>query len=688
MRLGSFLAELKRRKVYRVAVAYAVGGWLLIQIATQTFPLFDVPNWATRLVVLVLVLGFPIALIIVWAFELTPEGFKRTDEIADESVPRETGYKFRIIFGLLAALAVGLLLFQLYRLTAPTADPPVLPSASSADPAVIPEKSIAVLPFDNFSEDDRGFWFGDAVQEEVLIDLAKIADLKVISRTSVMHYRTQVKRNLREIAKDLGVTHVVEGSVTRVGERVRVSAQLIDAATDRHVWAERYERDSKDVFALQSEIAKKIADQLHATITASERRAIDKTRTNDLTAYDLYCRAEALWDNASDPMHGGERLFEAARLLEQAVVRDPKFLLPWCLLAKTHGAIYAQHDHTAPRLEAATAAVEKALQLEPRAGEAHLALACYHYYCFRDYDAARRELALARPLLPNDAELLQYSGLIDRREGRWVEATQSLEQALGLDPRNLFLIQQLALTYMPQRRYGDEARLWDRLLTITPGDPLTRISRALVELHARADIRPYQSTRAALLDVGATNIADLDSPNYALCERSPDGLSRALTNYPAEGISSDGVLWPRAYWEGAIALTRNDPAAARSAFTAARADVARTLKEQPDFPAAISLLGIIDAGLGRRDGAIQQGRRACQLLPISNDALAGAALALNLAQIYVWTGEMNLAITQLEELARIPSDLSYGVLKLHPYWDSLRGDARFDAIVASLAPKS
>ncbi len=584
-----------------------------------------------------------------------------------------------LLGALLAAAGVaGAIVWQSRGPESPLLPPPIAPSA---------QKSIAVLPFDDLSEDRRGSSFGDALQGEILVDLAKIADLKVISRTSVMPYRTAAQRNLRVIAKELGVTHVVEGSVTRIEEHVRISAQLIDAATDSHIWAESYERDLKDLFALQSIIAKTIADQLHATITASERSAIDRTPTSDLTAYHFYSRAQTLWGIASDPARGGERLFEAARLLEQAVERDPKFLRAWCLLAKTRGAIYAQHDQTAQRLETAKAAAEKALQLDPGAGETHLALACYHYYCFRDYAAARRELALARPALPNDAELLQYSGLVDRRQGRWKEATQSLERALELDPLNLFIIQQLALTYIPQRRYEDEARTWDRLLTITPSDPLTRISRALVELNARADVKPYLRTRDELLQAALTSARDFDSPIYALCERNADAMARALASYPDEGMLLDGILYPRSYWEGAALLAAADHAGAEGAFTGARAKVARIVEQQPDSPAALSLLGIIDAGLGRRNEAIQEARHACELLPISEDAIDGASLAVNLAQVYAWSGETELAIAQLQMLTRIPNDLSYGMLELCPYWDSLRGDTRFRAIVAALAPK-
>jgi len=556
--------------------------------------------------------------------------------------------------------------------------------------ASIPEKSIAVMPFENLSADQQNSFFADGVQDEILTDLAKIADLKVISRTSVMQYKTGAKHNLREIAQALGVAHVVEGSVQRTGNRVRVSAQLIDARTDMHLWAEHYDRDLADVFAIQSEIAKTIADQLKAQISPSEKAAIEQAPTTDLVAFDLYERAKALWADATDPFQAKEKLPEAARLLNEAVGRDPHFMVGWCLLSRVHGAIYWYgFDRTSARLELAHGAAQAALRLQPDAGEAHLALAIYKYYGFLDYGGARSELAIARRRLPNNAEVFEYTGYVERREGHWEEGTRNLERALELDPRNLFILQQLTLSYLSQRRYADETRILDRVLTVVPGDPLTRITQAEVALDWKGDIKPYQTTLDGLIAENPGIAPDVDHPDYALCERTVTAAARMLTNYPRDGVSTSyGVNCPHAYWEGIVARWQGDSVKAHSAFSAARSEVEKILEKQPNFAAALSLLGVIDAGLGRKEEGLREGRRACELLPISKDAIDGAALAVNLAQIYAWTGETDLAIEQIASVERVPNLLSYGLLKLHPYWDSLRGDARFEKIVASLAPKS
>jgi TolB-like protein/Tfp pilus assembly protein PilF len=563
----------------------------------------------------------------------------------------------------------------------------VEPAASVAVP--IPDKSVAVLPFVNLSDEKENAYFADGIQDEILTDLARVADLKVISRTSVMQYKNATTLNLREIARQLGVAHVLEGSVQRTANSVRVTAQLIDARTDTHVWADHYDRDLADVFAIQSEIAKTIADHLKAKISPSEKAAIEKPPTTDLAAFDLYERAKALWADVTDSLHANEKLLQAARLLDEAVARDPQFLLAWCLLSKVHGALYwTGHDHTQPRLDLANVAVQTALRLQPEAGEAHLALATYYYYGFRDYARARSELAIAKRTLPNDAEVFLYTGLINRREGHWEGATRNMEHALELDPRNLFILQQLALTYQTQHRYADEARIYDRALSIMPGDPYTRGLRALVELDWRADIKPFQNTLAAVVAENPSAAPDVDIPLYALCERTAAAAARTLTSYPRDGETTEyGVNCPRAYWEGVVARWQGDSAKAQSAFMAARSEVEKLLAKQPDFPAAISLLGVIDAGLGRKEQAIQEGLHACELLPISKDAISGVALAINLAQIYTWTGEKHRAIEQIEAVGRVPNPLSYGLLKLHPYWDSLRGDPRFEKIVTSLAPK-
>jgi len=386
---------------------------------------------------------------------------------------------------------------------------------SPAPSASIPEKSIAVLPFENLSDDKQNAYFTDGVQDEILTDLAKIADLKVISRTSVMQYKTGAPRDLRAIAAQLGVANILEGSVQRAGNKVRVTAQLINARTDAHLWAEKYDRSLDDVFAIQSDIAQSIATQLQAKLSPQEKTALASRPTSDLQAYDLYLRAQALYADTSDPVHARDKLPQAVRVLHQALDRDPKFLLAWCLLARVHTNIYFLGlDHTPAELEKANAAVQAAVRLRPDAGETHLAMADYRYHCFRDYEGARRELALARQTLPNNAELYEYTGYIDRREGQWAEAIRNLERALELDPRNFFTLQQVGLLYNSLHRYADAARMLQRCLAVIPADPATRISIAAIELDARADVKPYQTTLAAVIAEDPGVAPDVDDPNY------------------------------------------------------------------------------------------------------------------------------------------------------------------------------
>lgn len=563
---------------------------------------------------------------------------------------------------------------------------------SRSGAAAAPEKTIAVLPFENLSADQENAFFADGVQDEILTDLAKIADLKVISRTSVMQYRTVAKRNLREIAHQLGVAHVVEGSVQRAENRMRISAQLIDARSDTHLWAEHYDRPLGDVFGIQSEIAKAVADQLKARLLPSEKAAIEKPTTADLAAYELYLQAKALFANTTDSFRSNQKLPQAMRLLNEAVARDPQFLLAWCLLSKAHIDYYWYgYDHTSGRLNLVNEAAQTALRLQPDSGEAHLALAKYYYRGFRDYDRALSELAVARRTLPNDAEVAAYMGYIGQRQGHWAEATRNLERSLELDPRNLDTAQQMATSYTLQRRYTDAIRTYDRALTIEPADPANlRILRAHVVIQWRADIKPLRAAWATMLSEDPSVGPDIDAawPDFALCERSETAAARLLVNYPRGGGWYFSTNCPHAYWEAVVARWQGDSARAQAAFTAARSQVEKIVEEQPDFAAPLSLLAIIDAGLGRKDEAVREGRRACELLPISKDAIDGSAFVINLAQIYAWIGQKDLAIEQIAEIERTPNRLSYGFLKLHPYWDFLRGDPRFEKIVTSLAPKS
>ena len=556
-------------------------------------------------------------------------------------------------------------------------------------PANISEKSIAVLPFDNLSDDQANAYFAVGIQDEILTSLARVADLKVISRTSVMQYTTGAGRNLREIGKQLGVAHLLEGSVQRAAKRVRVNAQLIDARTDAHLWAQTYDRDLADVFAIQSEIAKTIAEQLQAKLSLTEKAAIEQRPTADLAAFDLYTRAKMLRQTNSRVLGTNNRL-QAVGLLNQAVALDPTFLLAWCELAITHDLLYfLDHDHTATRLALAKAAVQTALRLRPNQGEAHLALAHHLYQGYLDYDRARAELAIAQRTLPNDPFIFVVAGIMDRRQGRWAESTRNLERVIELDPRNSYAFQNLSFNYQDLRRYADMAAVLDHALAIAPKDVHMRVERALIDLDWRADSRPLHTTIEAILveDPGAAATLANHWLVLALCERDPVAAAQALVALSDNTFGPEVIPLYRPFGEGVVARVRGDAAAARSAFTIARVQQEEATRAQPDYAPALCALGLIDAGLGRKQEALREGRRAVELLPVARDSLGGADMIQGFAIICAWIDEKDLALQQLAISAQIPGGVTYGQLKLHPFWDPLRGDPRFEKIVASLAPK-
>jgi TolB-like protein len=559
--------------------------------------------------------------------------------------------------------------------------------ASSSDATLnVPEKSIAVLPFENLSAEQENAFFTDGVQDEILTNLAKIADLKVISRTSVLQYKTGMKRNLREIANALGVAHVVEGTVQRAGNRVRVSAQLIDARSDTHLWAEHYHRPLDDVFAIQSEIAKAVADELQAKLSPAEKAAIEQKPTDDLGAYDRYIRAKALLTGTAHlDARVGDNLFQAVRLLNQAIARDPNFLLAYCQLAQTHAQVhFFGFDHTAARLALANEALERAMQLGPDRGEAHLAAAWIYYQCYLDYDRARAEVDLARRTLPNEPFVFALAGYIDRRRGRWKELISNLERALEIDPRNVYILTGLSGSYKSLRRFTEMGDVLDRTLAIIPADGMTRVVRAFVDLDARADTAPLRATIHDVVteDPNAGEAIADHWFHFALCEHDAAEVTRALAFISPEGDTLYNVRMPRNVFEGIAARARGDSVTARAAFTTARAEIEKIVTEQPDYAEALCMLGVIDAGLGRKEEALTEGRRAVELLPVTRDAMTGAELMTFLAIIYAWTGEKDLALKELTSLLEIPGHLSYGQLRLHPYWDPLRDDPHFDKLIA------
>src|SRR5881296_1473418 len=689
MNARSFFSELKRRRVYSVAVAYVVVAWLLIQVATQVFPFFNIPNWIVRLVVLLTFVGFPIAVVCAWAFEMTPEGIKLEEDV-DRRIIRKTGRKLTALIVIVAAVAAGVTVFRFLHSQQGIEAAKQLPLA-----VAIESKSIAVLPFENLSEEKANAYFADGMQDEILVNLARIADLKVISRTSVMQYKTEAQRNLREIGHQLGVAFLLEGRVQRSGNRVRVNAQLIDARTDAHLWAQTYDRDLADVFAIQSEIAKAIADQLQAKLSPNEKKAIEQPPTTDLAAFDLYSRAKSLLLTANFSATSDPDLRKAIELLDEAVKRDPSFFDAYCQLAYAHEQLYAitGFDHTPARLALAEAAVQAATRLRPDAAETHLARAQYLYFGLRDYAGALAELEIARRALPNDPRLFEFTGYILRRRGQQEEGLRNLERAVELDPRNFYTLQQIALSYQFLGRYADSVAAMDRALAIVPDSVETQDVRGLFYLFWKADTRtPRQAIDAILAqEPSAIGVAADTWFLCALADRDPAAAERALFAVGDNACWSEGVIaLSRSFGEGLLARMTKDEARARTAFEAARAQQEKIVQEQPDYGPALCVLGLIDAALGRKELALEEGRRAIALTPMEKDVNTGSRVTQYFAITAAWAGDKELALRQLETGLRAPDAsllLSYGALKLFPVWDPLRGDPRFEKIVTSLAPK-
>ena len=544
------------------------------------------------------------------------------------------------------------------------------------------------------SEPDNAY-FADGIQEEILTDLARISDLKVISRTSVMQYKSGIARNLREIGQQLGVAHLLEGSVQRAANRVRVTAKLIDARTDAHLWAQTYDRDLADVFAIQSEIAEAIADQLQATLSPNEKAAIERAPTADLAAFDLYTRAKTLLLTTSFTPTGEQNLRQAVELLNQAATRDPAFFEAYYQLAFVHGRLYSLgFDHTASRLASADAALQAAIRLRPDAGETHLARANYLYYGPRDYAGALAELENGRRSLPNDSRLSELTGYILRRRGQQEEGLRNLQKAIELDPRNYFIMQQIALSYQFLRRYPEEAAILDRALTIIPKDVATKVNRAVVDFYWKADTKPLHQAIDSILagDPGAISVAADSWLVCALAEHDRVAAERALVALGDNPWLVDAaVILSRSFGEGLLARLMNDEAKARTAFSKARAEQEKIVQAQPDYGPALCVLGLIDAALGRKGAALEEARRAIELLPVEKDSINGSHMIQYFSITAAWTGEKDLALQQLELGARAPTPsqaLNYGALKLLPFWDQLRGDPRFEKIFASLAPRT
>ena len=676
----TFFGELKRRNVYKVAVAYLVAGWALAQGLAQVLPVFSVPNWVIQLVVVIIILGLPIALGLAWAFELTPQGIKRT-ETAD-AMPEATRRKkyvwiYVIVIG--GLLSIGLFFLGRYS-AAPTQN-------AAADG---PAKSIAVLPFENLSDDKQNTYFADGVQDQILTNLARVADLRVISHTTVRQYKSGEPRNLREIGRQLGVTHILEGSVQRAGDRLRIAAQLIDARTDSQIWAETYDRTAADLFTIQSELAESIVAQLQAKLSPEQRADIEARPTQDLVAFELYLLAKQIVDSYLIAEDVRAALLSALQSLDQAIKRDPDFVSAYCYIARANDLLYFfDLDPKPDRIRLAEAAVKAALRLRPDSAEAHFAMADFLFRCHRDYDGALKELAIARPGLPNDTAFFILSGYINRRRNNWAQAERDFSDAVALDPRNPNAYNLLADTYNLQRKHLLAAQVYDRVLAAGERTPIVfyrRDSALFNETGNSTELRRVLSENPDM-DIGGGQTPSrvmfaLIDGNFAEAER----VIAASRREDFQDIDYS-FYYPKAWFEAMIARAKGDSARANAAFSAARAILEQRLIVKPEHARTLAVLAQVDAALGHKELAIQEAQHAVDLMPLSKDIYDGALVLEGLAQVYTWTNEPDRAIELLQKLVTMPGYTNYARLKLLPMWNPLRGDPRFEKIVNSLAPK-
>ena len=670
-RLYGFFCELRRRKVWRVAGGYGVVGWLIIQFATTVFPVLALPVWTARLVIILVLAGFPIALILAWAFDVSAAGIEKTPDILPPDCPPTLSARRKnliplAVFGLVVAIVAGYFF---------------LPRASARKL----EKSIAVLPFDNFSAEKENAYFADGIQDDILTNLARIGDLKVISRTSVMPYRGQT-HNVREIGKALNVATILEGSVRREGKRVRINVQLIDASNDKHMWAQIYDRELTDVFAIQSELAREIASALRATLSPDEQERIEKKPTENSEAYLLYLEAHAIstrTDRSSDVLKRAEQLYE------QAIQLDPAFALAFAQLSQLQSWIYYSLDPTPARLAKARAAAGEAMRLQPDLAESHLALGYTYYYGERDYDRALAEFEIARRDLPNDAGIFRAISAIERRQGKWKQSIEHREKAASLSPTDPVLWENLGTTHAALRDFPVAAKAFDRAASLAPNSTQIKVLRARLEIESKADLRPMQQLLASLPETDDPNgTITLARYNLKMYERRFDELIGFLERSPAEksrGETSAPIS--RSFLLATAYAQKKDEAKAKASYEDARLRAESALAESPEDGPRHALLGLIYAGLGRCAEAVAEGKRAVELLPEARDAFDGPILGISRARIHTMCGDFDTALALLDRSLQTPSGITIQELRLDPVWDGLRGDPRFQRMLTKFGGK-
>jgi len=657
--MTGFFDEMKQRKVYRVAAAYIIAAGGAIQMASASFPAWELPNWALRLVIVLLLIGFPIALILAWAFDVTAQGIRTTPSVAAPRAHRRRNIIILVATGVIISAAAGF--FLLPRVSAHKID-----------------KSIAVLPFENLSDEKENAYFADGIQDDVLTNLSKIGDLKVISRTSVMPYRGKAS-NVREIGKALGVATILEGTVRRVGNRVRVSVQLINADSDEHIWAEDYDRDLTDVFAIQTDLSQKIAGELRAKLSPSEKAQIERRPTENGEAYLAFVQGHDLFTRSDKFRANTEK---AEQLFEHATRLDPNFAGAFAGLAWVEDWMYHTFDPTAARKEKARVAANEAIRLQPDLPEAHLTLGFYHYYCERNYQAALNEFAIAKRSLPNSAEVHMAVGSIERRQGKWAESTSNFEKATALSPKDAFLLVNLADNHRANKNFEKADELYDRAIEAAPNSLGALAGKGKLAVELKGDFAEIEK-QLAQVPPGVDPDGEVTSVRVWLLmlqRKFPEALA-VLSELPQEVFHDSTAPVSKAALEGMLYLFQGNKAKAQAAFQRARPFAEQSLRESPSDAARHIQLGLILTGLDRKQEALAEGRRAVELTPESKDAFDGPQLTASLAQIYAWVGEKDQALRLLDRSLETPNGITVPMLKLDPMWDPLRNDPRFQVLI-------
>ncbi len=668
--MSGFFEEVKRRKVYRVAAAYVIAAGFIIQIGSAVFPAWELPNWTFRLLVVLILAGFPIALIFAWIFDVTPSGIERTSRVVPQAMPKSHRRRNLILLaaaGLAMSVAAGFF---------------VLPRASARKI----DKSIAVLPFENLSADRENAYFADGIQDDILTNLSKIGDLKVISRTSVMSYRGKTQ-NVREIGKALGVSSILEGSVRRAGNKVRVNVQLIDATTDQHVWAEDYDGDLTDVFKIQTDLAKKIAVALQAKLSPTEKAQMARKPTENGEAYLAFLQAHKLFFDGLDDL---EKLKQAEQLYDRALQLDLNFALACANFGLLEAWIYHSFDPTTVRLEKARSLTERALKLQPDLAEGHLTLGYSYYYGDLDYERALAEFAIAKEGLPNSAEVYLAIAAIERRQGKWEQSTRNFEKAASLDPKNAWVLQNLGLNYQATKNYEAAEKTFDRGIELAPTSLGLRALRAVLAMSWKGDLSLSKKMLATVPPgVDPEGMISWGHISTFIYERKFAEALAYLQKTPVLffHLGDDSAPVPRAFVEGILNHFLNDKNKARAAFARALPELEKAVRDNPNNAPRHSRLGQVLCGLGRTEEAIREGKRALELLPETKDALEGPARTLDLAQIYAWTGENDAALKLLEHSLSTPAGITVPLLKIDPVWDPMRSDPRFQALIDKYSAK-